>query len=70
MVVDVGTNNRHLKDDPLYLGLNRERLNGPEYYEVDFGSSPCPKTYSYSWCGGNNGLAQQSRGWLFAACLL
>ena len=39
MVVDVGTNNRLLKDDPLYLGLNKERMSGPEYYEVWLG---CP----------------------------
>ena len=45
VVVDVGTNNRHLKDDPLYLGLNRERLSGPEYYEVDYRSLPCPNTF-------------------------
>ena len=34
VVVDVGTNNRVLKDDPLYLGLTRDRMRGPEYYEV------------------------------------
>ncbi len=38
VVVDVGTNNRVLKDDPLYLGLTRDRMSGPEYYEV---SSSC-----------------------------
>ena len=37
VVVDVGTNNRLLKDDPLYLGLNKDRMTGPEYYEVSFG---------------------------------
>ena len=34
MVLDVGTSNRVLKEDPLYLGLNQERMSGPEYYEV------------------------------------
>ena len=44
VVVDVGTNNRHLKDDPLYLGLSKERMSGPEFYEVYSGSLPCPRT--------------------------
>ena len=34
VVLDVGTSNRVLKDDPLYLGLDQERMSGPEYYEV------------------------------------
>ena len=34
MVLDVGTSNRVLKDDPLYLGLNQDRMSGPEYFEV------------------------------------
>ena len=44
MVLDVGTSNRVLKDDPLYLGLDQERLSGPEYYEV------CPKSLCSSLC--------------------
>ena len=34
MVLDVGTSNRVLKEDPLYLGLNQDRMSGPEYFEV------------------------------------
>ena len=32
-VLDIGTNNKRLIDDPRYLGLKRPRLDGPEYYE-------------------------------------
>ena len=38
VVLDVGTSNRVLKDDPLYLGLNQDRMSGPEYFEVCFSS--------------------------------
>ncbi|MEM6283431.1 MAG: NAD-dependent malic enzyme [Chloroflexota bacterium] len=31
ITIDVGTNNAQLRDDPLYLGLHRERERGPEY---------------------------------------
>lgn len=34
MVVDVGTANRVLKEDTLYMGLDRDRMSGPEYYDV------------------------------------
>jgi malate dehydrogenase (oxaloacetate-decarboxylating)(NADP+) len=31
VMLDVGTNNKTLRDDPLYLGLGQDRLRGPEY---------------------------------------
>ena len=31
VLLDVGTNNEALRNDPLYLGLKQQRLNGPEY---------------------------------------
>ena len=37
VVLDVGTGNRVLKEDPLYLGLNQDRMSGPEYFEVGVG---------------------------------
>jgi len=34
VVIDVGTNNPKLKDDPRYLGDREDRLEGDEYYEL------------------------------------
>lgn len=32
VVLDVGTNNQDLLNDPLYLGMSHPRLEGEEYY--------------------------------------
>lgn len=32
VVLDVGTNNEELLNDPLYLGMPHRRLDGEEYY--------------------------------------
>jgi malate dehydrogenase (oxaloacetate-decarboxylating)(NADP+) len=34
VMLDVGTNNQELLDDPLYLGIRRQRLRGAEYDEI------------------------------------
>ena len=36
VVLDVGTANKALRQDPLYMGLDQDRINGDEYYEVSF----------------------------------
>ncbi len=34
VVLDVGTMNKELRNDPLYLGLDQDRINGDDYYEA------------------------------------
>lgn len=43
VMLDVGTNNQALRDDPLYLGLPQARLTGPAYDELvdEFISAAC-----------------------------
>lgn len=33
-VIDVGTDNEALRNDPMYMGLQHPRLKGDAYYEV------------------------------------
>ena len=39
VVIDVGTDNEALRNDPLYTGLKQERICGQEYFEVSFYSA-------------------------------
>ena len=34
VMIDVGTNNEKLLNDPMYLGLPQRRVTGPEYFEI------------------------------------
>eukprot|EP01026_Neomeris_dumetosa_P004902 TRINITY_DN11336_c0_g2_i3.p1 TRINITY_DN11336_c0_g2~~TRINITY_DN11336_c0_g2_i3.p1 ORF type:complete len:102 (-),score=13.40 TRINITY_DN11336_c0_g2_i3:46-351(-) len=33
-VVDVGTNNEQLRNDPLYLGVKHPRIEGQRYFDI------------------------------------
>lgn len=41
-VIDVGTDNEALRNDPMYMGLQHPRLQGDAYYEVLFPPPPSP----------------------------
>lgn len=56
ITIDVGTNNKQLRDDPHYIGLNKPRSQGAEYDElIDEFMAACVKKY------GQNVLVQVTR---------
>jgi malate dehydrogenase (oxaloacetate-decarboxylating)(NADP+) len=42
IVLDCGTNNKQLLEDPFYLGMQHPRLRGPEFFEVSLFPSLLP----------------------------
>ncbi len=43
-VLDMGTNNMHLRKDPTYMGLDQDRIDGDKFYEVQ------PSAHSLTHC--------------------
>ena len=53
-VLDVGTDNERLRDDPLYMGLKHPRLKGDEYYEVQCVLALSPNGGSWQGTAGQD----------------
>ena len=53
IVLDVGTDNVELLDDPQYLGWRHRRLDDDEYYAfIDHSSPPCIRRCPMCFCSG------------------